>query len=323
MIKTFLITLTVLMINNFNIGNSNIKYFELIEQAKIAYEKKDYRTSAKKYNQALRIFGKNSWDIDRYNAACAFALSNQVNASFKQLFILVEDKKYNDYDQMVQDPDLSTLHTDKRWREITTKVKLNKKNSEKNYNNYLIAELDTIFKNDQEPGMISDQLVKKFGIDSDEVNAYEVVIQEKMAENLAKVKKIITKYGWLGPDIIGERGNATLFLVIQHADLKTQLYYLPIIKEALKKGRVKPRDLAFLEDRIAIGKGEKQIYGSQITAKPGTRNLYVYPMINPVNVDKRRISVGLRPIAPYIKRRFGIIWNIEKHLKRIAEFEAK
>ncbi len=122
---------------------------------------------------------------------------------------------------------------------------MNKKIYESNYNKYLIAELDTIFKNDQEPGMISDQLVKKFGIDSDEVNAYEVVIQEKMAVNLAKVKNIITKHGWLGPDIVGERGNATLFLVIQHADLKTQLDFLPIIKEAFKNGKVKPRDLAF------------------------------------------------------------------------------
>lgn len=40
--------------------------------------------------------------------------------------------------------------------------------------------------------------------------------------NLVKVAAIIDKYGWLGPDEIGDQCNTALFMVIQHADLSTQ-----------------------------------------------------------------------------------------------------
>src|SRR5436190_12861202 len=47
--------------------------------------------------------------------------------------------------------------------------------------------------------------------------------------NLAKVSSIIDKHGWLGKSQIGNRANYTLWLVIQHADLKTQEKYLPLM----------------------------------------------------------------------------------------------
>jgi len=47
-------------------------------------------------------------------------------------------------------------------------------------------------------------------------------LSKKMREvdsiNLAKVKAILEKYGWLGPQDIGRKANLALFLVIQHAD---------------------------------------------------------------------------------------------------------
>ncbi|NQV03611.1 MAG: hypothetical protein HQ542_13255, partial [Bacteroidia bacterium] len=38
--------------------------------------------------------------------------------------------------------------------------------------------------------------------------------------------------------------------------------YSELIDEAVKKGNAHPSHLALLEDRVALGKGEKQIYGS-------------------------------------------------------------
>jgi hypothetical protein len=67
----------------------------------------------------------------------------------------------------------------------------------------------------------------------------------------------LDKYGWLGADVVGARGSITLFLVIQHANLKTQQKYLPLVKEAEKNGKIQGTNLAFLEDRIAIGEGKK------------------------------------------------------------------
>lgn len=51
-------------------------------------------------------------------------------------------------------------------------------------------------------------------------------------------------------------------------------------------------------------KGEKQIYGSQITAgEDGTRR--VYDIQDEINVNKRRQEVGLMPLEEYAKQ-FGI-----------------
>lgn len=71
--------------------------------------------------------------------------------------------------------------------------------------------------------------------------------------------------GWLGPDVIGQTGNSTLFLVIQHADLVTQEKYLPMMREAVTKGNAKGSSLALLEDRVLIRNGKQQRYGSQGT----------------------------------------------------------
>jgi len=112
--------------------------------------------------------------------------------------------------------------------------------------------------------------------------------------------------------IIGYQGNEALFLVIQHADLAMQIKYLPMMKEAVKKGDVPKSELALLEDRIRIAQGKKQIYGSQIGRNPQTGKYFVKPIIEPEKVNNRRAKVGLQPIEKYVKH-WGINWNIKKH----------
>ena len=45
--------------------------------------------------------------------------------------------------------------------------------------------------------------------------------------NLIKVISIIDLFGWLSPNQVGREGNSTLWLVIQHSDLRTQQKYFP------------------------------------------------------------------------------------------------
>jgi hypothetical protein len=115
--------------------------------------------------------------------------------------------------------------------------------------------------------------------------------------NLRKVDSLINKYGWLGPDQVGSDGDATIFAVIQHSNLKTQERYLPLMREAVREGKAKANHLALLEDRVALGEGRKQIYGSQLSF-PGYA---VLPVENPDSVDIRRASVGLEPLGVYLK----------------------
>jgi hypothetical protein len=42
---------------------------------------------------------------------------------------------------------------------------------------------------------------------------------------------------------------------------------------------------------------------------------YVLPLEDPDNVDKRRQSVGLPPMAEYVQY-FGLTWNVEEYKKQ-------
>ncbi len=185
----------------------------------------------------------------------------------------------------------------------------------------LRALLDTVYHDEQDPIRKAMALRKEFGLESPQAKSMEKIIHENHAVNIVKVKKILDEYGWLGADRVGKQGNRTLFLVIQHSDLETQVKYAPMLRAALERGDAEARHLAYLEDRIASKRGKKQIYGSQIKFNPETKTTYVWPLEDPKNVDKRRADIGLPPLAPYIKERFGIIWDLEEHLEIVAKFE--
>jgi hypothetical protein len=198
----------------------------------------------------------------------------------------------------------------------------NPKTSETGLNKDLVAILDSIYKEDQQYRLQSQELEKKYGWESNEVQSLWKTIQIKDSINLIKVEKILDEKGWLGPDIVGVKGNATLFLVVQHADHQTRLKYIPMLRDAVKKGNAKPSDLALMEDRVLLAQGEKQIYGSQLETDIKT-NLYVLsPMIDPDNVDKRRAEVGLKPIAEYLQF-WDLTWDVEKFKKRMEEYDAE
>ncbi len=194
------------------------------------------------------------------------------------------------------------------------------KTLEANLNKELVAVLDTIHQEDQKYREESQVLEKKYGWESKEVQDIWKIINVKDSINLIKVGKILTEYGWIGPDIVGEDGNTTLFLVIQHANTETQVKYLPMLREAVKNGNAKTGHLALLEDRVLLAQGEKQIYGSQLEMDFKTKEYVLSPMIDPDNVDKRRDEVGLKTLAEYLQY-WDLTWDVEKFKKRMEEYD--
>ena len=92
------------------------------------------------------------------------------------------------------------------------------------------------------------------------------------------------------------------------------------MREAVKKGNANPGNLAYLEDRVALREGRRQIYGSQSSKNKTTNKLYISPMIDPDNVDKRRAEVGLGTMAEYAAK-MNIEWNLEAYKKELPEIE--
>ncbi len=122
--------------------------------------------------------------------------------------------------------------------------------------------------------------------------------------NQVLIKKLIASYGWPGKSFVGDYGNYTVFLVIQHADLPVQEKYFPLFKESVDKGESRACDLAYLQDRILMRQGKNQLYGSQIVMNNQGGQEF-YPIEDPEHINDRRKTVGLGPIEEYAER-FGI-----------------
>jgi hypothetical protein len=190
----------------------------------------------------------------------------------------------------------------------------------------IMAQLDTIHQEDQKYRLRIVELLQKSRTESENIELISLheLMDEKDSINRLKIEKILNEYGWLGADVVGEQGNETLFLVIQHSGLETQLKYLPMMREALKLGNIKTKDFALLEDRIAVRQGKRQIYGSQIYKDFDTGESYVYPLIEPEKVNERRAKVGIdESIEDYVKRAVGMTWDVEKHKERTKRLESQ
>ncbi len=186
----------------------------------------------------------------------------------------------------------------------------------------LIKELVIIDTEDQKYRNQVDYVQSHYGDDSKELETLMRSMKETDSINLIKVEAMISAYGWLSSNLIGNDGNTTLFMVIQHSDIKTQQKYLSIVRDAVKKGSAKASHLALLEDRVALLLGDQQIYGSQISWNKKTDKYYVAPLFDPDNVDKRRREVGLPPIADYLLE-MGIVWDVEEYKKELLFIEAE
>ena len=313
----FLITLLITTQQSF--GQID-EYSELANRADSLYNAKDYRNCALTYSNAFKSNGWKGSSSDRYNAACCWALSNNADSSFFQLFKIVTKGGFKEYQHASNDSDLISLHDDRRWKEFLNLVRNNKEKAEVNLNKPLAAQLDSIYEDDQKYRQELEGIEKKHGGDSKEMRAHWKIIQEKDSINLIKVKNILDEVGWLGFDVLGDQGNSALFLVIQHSDIVTQEKYLPMMRDAVKKGNAHGSQLALLEDRVALRQGKKQIYGSQIGKDNETNKYYVSPLEDPDNVDKRRAEVGLGPLATYVSQ-WQIKWDVKQYKKDLPKLE--
>jgi len=297
-------------------------YYSLVNKADSLFKAKQFERSGYAYSEAFKISGWKGAIDDRYNAACSWAMANYSDSSFFQLDRIATKGNYTDYEYISTDPNLNSLHDDKRWKPLLEIIKSNKDKAEANLNRPLALMLDSIFVEDQKYREQLRGMEEKYGWESREVQDHWKMISKIDSSNLVKVKAILDQYGWLGEDVVGGPGNLALFLVIQHSDQMTQEKYLPMMREAVKNDRASAANLALLEDRVALGQGKRQIYGSQISRDPETNRYYVRPLDNPETVDERRLKVGLQPLSEYVSI-WEIKWDIEQYKKDLPLLEQK
>ena len=101
----------------------------------------------------------------------------------------------------------------------------------------------------------------------------------------------------------GDGAANAAFLLVQHADLNRpfQRKALAMMEPLMATGDVRPQNYALLFDRVAVGEGRPQRYGSQGgCAGPGVWT--EKPVEDPATLDQTRAKVGLEPMAAYRAR---------------------
>ncbi len=184
----------------------------------------------------------------------------------------------------------------------------------------LTTMLDTMFRTEHEALALANSIMKEQGADSKEYLKQNEIAHRNHDINEEKIKALLDNQGWPAESIIGEQGSLTVCNVLQHSSLDVRLKYLPMMKEAVKKKKLHPRFLVRAEDRIATDNGDLQIYGGQMKYYPETKSFNVWPIYDPVNIDKRRAEIGLGPIAEHLMDRFEFEWNLEEQIKRTEAF---
>ena len=165
----------------------------------------------------------------------------------------------------------------------------------------LREELLALRESDQSGRMVIQDVMRRHGFDSPEVQALWQEQSRADAANLARLREMVSEHGWPGKSLVGRDGATAAFLILQHADHETQVEYLPLVKTAVEAGEFERRHFALLQDRVLVGEDKPQVYGTQLYWDDTTGKWELFPIEDEQNVDARREALGMMPLAEYVE----------------------
>lgn len=283
------------------------KYADLIRNAEKNLVQGNKKQALEWYEEAFKISELPTRNL--YNAACAAAETGEPEKAIKLLFRRMELDPEWYSDKISEIPYFTSLHSMPEWGTLTDSLGKRQLRIEKDYDLPLIRELNQIRETDQS---IRQEYIKVRQEKSPKTDSLLREMVRIDSINQQRIIYLLETKGWAGREKVGGAGSA-YFLVLQHASLEIQEKYLPLMKQAVSNGDIPASNLALYEDRIAIRKGQKQIYGTQIEYDAAGQ-AKVSPLEDPMNVDKRRESIGLSPMADYLKQ-WDIVWDPEAYSK--------
>lgn len=131
-------------------------------------------------------------------------------------------------------------------------------------------------------------------------------LMEIDAANTSWLRQVLRQRGWPGRSEVGDAGARAVWLLAQHADADPtfQEECLLLLASAVEAGEAARASLAYLDDRVRVGRGEPQRYGTQ-GADDEDGVWRPRPLIDPDGVDRLRAGAGLEPLATYVARMNG------------------
>ena len=114
------------------------------------------------------------------------------------------------------------------------------------------------------------------------------------------LRAAVKSRGWPTRVAAGDSAADAAWLILQHSPLwDWQEEMLPMLEQLGSRGEMKPAEVALLTDRVLGHRGQPQRYGSQFSLVDG--KLVAAPIADLPGLDARRASVGLPPMAEYVR----------------------
>ena len=169
------------------------------------------------------------------------------------------------------------------------------------FDSVLYKKLKTMRNDDQKWRIESYKIFKNEHSDYD-----QKTVDKNMAHtdsvNEAEAKRIFNKYGYPGYSLVGDSGSNWFWTIVQHCDddIVFQQKVLAQMDKEVKAHNASGEDYAYLEDRVLISKGKKQLYGTQVHVDPKTNKATPFAIEDSTRIDERRKAVGMMPLSDYL-----------------------
>lgn len=122
--------------------------------------------------------------------------------------------------------------------------------------------------------------------------------EEVDSNNTVILKDLIKEIGWPRISQVSKKASKAAWLLVQHSpDREFQRQCLELMK-LLPNEEVERKNIAYLEDRVRISQGQKQIYGTQFR-KNEVGKFELLPLEDPKNVNTLRKRAGMNTIEEY------------------------
>jgi hypothetical protein len=138
------------------------------------------------------------------------------------------------------------------------------------------------------------------GNTDEQIKCYVKISEEVDKPHTQRLNEIVRTYGVPDSKLVGKEGVEAYYLLLQHSnDPKLKQKSLKGMEKAFKAKELSPGDYANFTDRLLVNLGKLQVYGANFDLKDG--KMVMSPTKDVKNLDKRRKSIGLPPIAEYMK----------------------
>ncbi len=111
----------------------------------------------------------------------------------------------------------------------------------------------------------------------------------------ALLENLVRKYGYPNASEVGMEATHAFWILAMHQDKNPtfQEGVLTWMREAVKRKDALTRDLAYLEDRVSVNRGECQLYGTQVDYDDSSKKYFSFPICDLKKMKKLRKKMKL------------------------------